>query len=305
MLEKLKKKYIDVVGEDNISDFAYALFDEYKLYIKDEEFLFLVLFLKAYDEFLCDLKYLNISDSLKEKCEIFYRLKNLDEDILSEYENIWPLVVMYLLIIKKHVELYGDSVFDDYFGRKNIEYALMLLSYADVFELRDFLEDKFFAYLDPEIFNHYNSILKFSRDSYVEHEKIVIDVLINLLKDKNILAMVESRVKTIYSIHRKITQKNLLFSQVLDTVGVRIIVGTEEECYDLMQLILKSFPVLNTKIKDYISIPKTNGYQSIHITVIINQAPVEIQIRTVEMHGIAKFGSAAHRRYKNAKRNNT
>ena len=95
-------------------------------------------------------------------------------------------------------------------------------------------------------------------------------------------------------------KKNLILSQILDTIGIRIIVNSIDECYKIMALIFKYSPSMPNKIKDYIAIPKENGYQSIHITTFHEGSPIEIQIRTLEMHRFAEYGRANHLNYKKA-----
>src|SRR5262245_9066847 len=114
-----------------------------------------------------------------------------------------------------------------------------------------------------------------------------------------IKAEVYGREKTIYGIYRKMAEKRLSFSEVLDIYGLRIVVPTRAECYLALGVLHALFKPVPGRFKDYIAIPKVNGYQSLHTTLIgPYAAPVEFQIRTQEMHHVAESGVAAHWLYK-------
>lgn len=179
-----------------------------------------------------------------------------------------------------------------------IRYAMALLNHMDRSELRISLEDHFFKILEPTIYQNYLNLLKFTQKEFLLRQEMIVETFSALFLEAQLTAKIQGRIKTIYSIHTKITKKNLLFSQILDTIGIRVITETEDDCYQAMGLILKHNPILTSRIKDYIAIPKENGYQSIHLTILYDGYPVEIQIRTQLMHHHAQFGGAAHLIYK-------
>jgi (p)ppGpp synthase/HD superfamily hydrolase len=114
-------------------------------------------------------------------------------------------------------------------------------------------------------------------------------------------AEVYGRVKSNASAANKRRTGRLRGTQVLDAIGIRVIVSTEEQCYCLMELIHSLFPVATCEFDDYIKAPKPNGYRSLHTTLVTaNDHAVEIQIRTAEMHACAERGTAAHCLYKQA-----
>ena len=118
-------------------------------------------------------------------------------------------------------------------------------------------------------------------------------------RKSKIRAEVYGREKTLYGIYRKMAEKNLSFSQVLDIYGFRIVVDTRPECYLTLGALHALFKPVPGKFKDYIAIPKVNGYQSLHTTLIGPYGtPVEFQIRTKDMHHVAESGVAAHWLYK-------
>jgi guanosine-3',5'-bis(diphosphate) 3'-pyrophosphohydrolase len=128
--------------------------------------------------------------------------------------------------------------------------------------------------------------------------KILVSVR-KALAEARIRAEVYGREKTLYGIYRKMVEKNLSFSQVLDIYGFRIVVETRPECYLTLGALHALFKPVPGKFKDYIAIPKVNGYQSLHTTLFGPYGtPVEFQIRTKEMHHVAETGVAAHWLYK-------
>ena len=117
---------------------------------------------------------------------------------------------------------------------------------------------------------------------------------------RSIGAEVTGREKTIYSIYKKMRDKQLSFSQVLDVYGFRVVVESALECYTRIGALHALYKPVPGKFKDYIAIPKVNGYQSLHTTLVGPfGAPIEFQIRTRKMHEIAEAGVAAHWLYKN------
>lgn len=123
------------------------------------------------------------------------------------------------------------------------------------------------------------------------------------LNEYNINFTLEGRVKTVYSIYRKMFNQNKQFDEIYDFYAIRIIVDTELECYTALGIIHELFNSIPGRFKDYISTPKPNMYQSLHTTVIGRDGiPFEVQIRTREMHHIAEYGVAAHWKYKSGEK---
>ncbi len=120
-----------------------------------------------------------------------------------------------------------------------------------------------------------------------------------LFEANNIECNIYSRIKSIDSIENKKNQKNLLDSQVHDKLGFRFVVNDNQACYKIFHLFLKEFNTINSKVRDYISFPKENNYQSIHLVIYYCDQYIELQIRTKEMDYTAEYGSAAHKLYKN------
>jgi GTP pyrophosphokinase len=161
------------------------------------------------------------------------------------------------------------------------------------------LEDLAFRYLKPEM---YFKIATFVRKKREERESVVqsaATLLREKLASEGVQAEVYGRAKHFYSIYRKMEEKNLNFDEIYDVLAIRILVHTVRECYDVLGLVHSEWRPILGRFKDYIAMPKSNQYQSLHTTVAIDSSdPLEIQIRTHEMHEIAEFGIAAHWIYK-------
>ena len=134
-----------------------------------------------------------------------------------------------------------------------------------------------------------------------------INLVCDQLRVLDITADISCRVKDPYSILEKLTRNSIKIKELTDIVGFRIIVKEEDECYTTLKFIQKIYKVIPGKYRDYIDKPKTNGYRSLHTVVLLGsyRLPVEIQIRTREMHNIAEKGEAAHSKYKDNQKQQT
>ena len=161
------------------------------------------------------------------------------------------------------------------------------------------LEDLSLRYLNPE---KYFEIAKLVAQKKVEREntvKLLIDEISESLKRNEIKADITGRAKHYYSIYKKMQRLNVAFNDLYDITAVRVIVDTERQCYEVLGIIHSLFKPIPGRFKDYIAMPKGNGYKSLHTSVIgPKQKPLEVQIRTHEMHKVAEYGVAAHWKYK-------
>ena len=161
------------------------------------------------------------------------------------------------------------------------------------------LEDLSLKYLHPDKYYEIAQLVsqkKAERDTTV---KFLIDSITKDVKASGINATITGRAKHYYSIYKKMNRLNVAFHDLYDITAVRVIVDTEKECYEVLGLIHSRFKPIPGRFKDYIAMPKGNMYQSLHTSVIgPRQKPLEVQIRTWEMHEIAEYGVAAHWRYK-------
>ena len=161
------------------------------------------------------------------------------------------------------------------------------------------LEDLSLKYLHPD---KYYEIAQLVSQKKAERESAVnmlIEKISKDVKSSGINAKITGRAKHYYSIYKKMTRLNVAFHDLYDITAVRVIVDSEKECYEVLGLIHSQFKPIPGRFKDYIAMPKGNMYQSLHTSVIgPRQKPLEVQIRTWEMHDIAEYGVAAHWRYK-------
>lgn len=162
------------------------------------------------------------------------------------------------------------------------------------------LEDLAFSHLYADAYNAINEQLSQNRERFTETTEEVSRKIEETLRENGIEAEVTGREKRSYSIWRKLERKTVSFSDISDIYGFRVLVETNNDCYAALAAIHQIWPYVPGRFKDYISVPKPNGYQSLHTSVVgPNGLRVEIQIRTIKMDSIAEFGVAAHWRYKN------
>jgi guanosine-3',5'-bis(diphosphate) 3'-pyrophosphohydrolase len=163
------------------------------------------------------------------------------------------------------------------------------------------LEDLSFKFLYPDRYRVLAKAVKAARGNRREVVVKVMETVKKRFKDNNLEVQVHGREKHLYSIYRKMREKHLSFAQVLDVFGFRIVVNDARDCYVALGALHGLYKPIPGKFKDYIAIPKANGYQSLHTTLFGPfGSPIEIQIRTREMHKIAEAGVASHWLYRSS-----
>lgn len=184
-------------------------------------------------------------------------------------------------------------------AQETLEIFAPLAHRLGIFNIKWELEDLSFRYLEPD--KYYDLVDQMKQKRHVREEIVneAIDVLKKALDEAHIKCEINGRPKHFYSIYKKMKKDNRDLSQVYDLFAVRVIVDTVKDCYGVLGIVHSLWKPLPYRFKDYIAMPKPNNYQSLHTTVIGTRGqPVEIQIRTWEMHHIAEYGIAAHWRYK-------
>ena len=184
-------------------------------------------------------------------------------------------------------------------AQETLEIFAPLAHRLGIFNIKWELEDLSFRYLEPD--KYYDLVDQMKQKRHVREEIVneAIEVLRKALEDSHIKFEINGRPKHFYSIYKKMKKDNRDLSQVYDLYAIRVIVDTVQDCYGVLGIVHSLWKPLPYRFKDYISMPKPNNYQSLHTTVIGTRGqPVEIQIRTWEMHHVAEYGIAAHWRYK-------
>ncbi len=187
-------------------------------------------------------------------------------------------------------------------AKETLEIYAPLAARLGIGWLKTELEDLCLYYLEPETYRHISEGVarhKTEEKKYIEEVK---EILSQKLKEFGIEGRVEGRLKSIYSIYLKLKRQQIDLDQIYDLIAFRIIVRSLKDCYGVLGMVHSLWKPVPGRFKDYIAMPKLNGYQSLHTTVVGPYGGrIEIQIRTEEMHKIAEEGVAAHWRYKEGK----
>ena len=191
-------------------------------------------------------------------------------------------------------------------AQETMEIYAPLADRMGMHRIRDELEDLSFEILNNEA----RELIKKKLDEIKSDTKDVFESLSfelsEILNDNHINAEIQGREKTPFSIWRKVQKKRISLDQITDIIGFRIQLSSTDECYKTLGIFHKKWNCIPGKFKDYISAPKINGYKSLHTSVIgSNKKPIEIQIRTHEMHEFAERGVASHWKYKSSEKFNS
>ena len=191
-------------------------------------------------------------------------------------------------------------------SQETMEIYAPLADRMGMHRIRDELEDLSFAVLNNEARELINKRLDEIRENKKDLFESLSFELSEILNENHINAEIYGREKTPFSIWRKLQKKRVSLEQITDIIGFRIILNNVDECYKTLGIFHKKWNCIPGKFKDYISSPKINGYKSIHTSVIgSNKKPIEIQIRTTEMHDFAERGIASHWQYKSSEKFNS
>ena len=185
-------------------------------------------------------------------------------------------------------------------ARETIEIYAPLANRLGISNVKWELEDLCLRYLDPKAYYALVESVKQKRQerqAFIDeaHEQIV-----EKLEEAHMTAEIQGRAKHFYSIYKKMKRDQKDISEIYDLSALRVLVDSVKDCYGVLGIIHAMWKPLPGRFKDYIAMPKSNGYQSLHTTVICRGYPLEIQIRTFAMHKVSEYGVAAHWKYKEA-----
>ena len=184
-------------------------------------------------------------------------------------------------------------------ARETMEIYAPLAHRLGISSIKWELEDLSFYYLEPKKYHQIQKMVAESREARERYLTQVIDQLQSELQEVGIEAEISGRPKHLYSIHQKMAYKGKDFNEIYDLIALRVIVDSVKDCYGTLGTVHSIWKPVPGRFKDYVAMPKFNMYQSLHTTVIGPAGrPLEIQIRTEEMHRTAEYGIAAHWRYK-------
>lgn len=239
------------------------------------------------------------------------KLKKLPAGTKKQHENIRKMIVAMARDVRVVIIKLADRVHNmrtlkfmkpekqQSISRETLEIFAPLAHRLGMAKIKWELEDLSFYYLEPVIYKKIVKLVNEKRAEREDYTKFVTTVLKDQLNKYNIKGEVAGRPKHLYSIYTKMYKKNKEFDELYDLIALRIIVDNEGSCYNVLGIIHNIWKPVPGRFKDYIAVPKANGYQSIHTTVVGPEGKfVEVQIRTEKMHRIAEEGIAAHWNYK-------
>ena len=259
---------------------------------------------------LADIEY-NFGESAAHLVDGVTKLKNLPNGTKQQDESIRKMMLamskdLRVIIIKLADRLHNMRTLKFVPPEKQVRISKETLAiYAPLAhrlgmaKIKSELEDRAFHYIMPEIYLEIKPLVDETRGERSDYIESVVEIIKKILAEAEIKCQVNGRFKHFYSIYKKIYEKHRNFDDIYDLAGIRIIVDSVVTCYHTLGVIHEHFSRVPGRFKDYIAVPKSNNYQSIHTTIVGPEGKfVEIQIRTEEMDRIAEEGVAAHWSYK-------
>ncbi len=259
---------------------------------------------------LADIKY-NFGDHVALLVDGVTKLGTLPNGTKNQSENIRKMILamakdIRVIIIKLSDRLHNMRTLkfmkpekQKSISKETLEIYAPLAHRLGIAKVKSELEDLAFYYLYPNEFQQIKILVENKKEERKDYIDGFIRTLNKILLDEKIKSEVKGRFKHFYSIYKKMYEKGKEFDDIYDLMGVRIIVENKEECYHTLGLVHNKYTPVPGRFKDYIAVPKSNNYQSIHTTIVGPLGVfIEIQIRTKEMDEIAEEGVAAHWNYK-------
>lgn len=248
--------------------------------------------MSVYDGFkhLKDIRYVSKTEEAEDIRRMFLGMGNDVRVVLIKLAGI--------MFDVKNLELPLSEIDKDFVSNVKDVFA-PLAERLGLSSMKSTMEDYCFRLQDPKMYNMLIDEFNKQKEENDQQIKLTTQRLQNILDELGIKGEIQARQKHVSSIFRKIKAQNVTLAQIYDLVAMRVLVSTVEDCYAVFGKIHAIYRPLQGRVKDYISNPKPNGYRTLHTSVIVeNGKPLEIQIRTFEMHKNCEYGIAAHWIYK-------
>ena len=263
---------------------------------------------------IADIKY-NFGDTVATLVDGVTKLKALPNGTKNQAENIRKMILamaenIRVILIKLADRLHNMRTLkfmkpekQQSISKETLDIYAPLAHRLGMAKVKSELEDIAFSYLHHDEFLEIKRLVDNTKEERKDYIENFIRTMIRTLSDLGIKAEVKGRFKHFYSIYRKMYQKGKEFDDIYDLMGVRIIVEDKATCYHVLGIVHSQYTPVPGRFKDYIAVPKSNNYQSIHTTIVGPLGKfIEIQIRTKDMDDIAEEGIAAHWNYKENKK---
>ena len=263
---------------------------------------------------IADIKY-NFGDTVATLVDGVTKLKALPNGTKNQAENIRKMILamaenIRVILIKLADRLHNMRTLkfmkpekQQSISKETLDNYAPLAHRLGMAKVKSELEDMAFSYLHHDEFLEIKRLVDNTKEERKDYIENFIRTIIRTLSDLDIKAEVKGRFKHFYSIYRKMYQKGKEFDDIYDLMGVRVIVEDKATCYHVLGIVHSQYTPVPGRFKDYIAVPKSNNYQSIHTTIVGPLGKfIEIQIRTKDMDDIAEEGIAAHWNYKENKK---
>lgn len=191
-----------------------------------------------------------------------------------------------------------DSVVQKQVAQEVIDIWAPLANRIGISSVKSELEDLSLKYLNPDAYLQIKKIVASKKQERADYLDKAVKEIHKSASKAGIEVSISSRAKHFYSIYQKMKKRNKGVEELFDLLALRVLCNTQAECYTLLGIVHSLWKPMDGRFKDYIAMPKANGYRSLHTTVICEGRPLEVQIRTHEMHSVAEFGVASHWLYK-------
>ena len=263
---------------------------------------------------IADIKY-NFGDTVATLVDGVTKLKALPNGTKNQAENIRKMILamaenIRVILIKLADRLHNMRTLkfmkpekQQSISKETLDIYAPLAHRLGMAKIKSELEDMAFSYLHHDEFLEIKRLVDNTKEERKDYIENFIRTIIRTLSDLGIKAEVKGRFKHFYSIYKKMYQKGKEFDDIYDLMGVRVIVDDKATCYHVLGIVHSQYTPVPGRFKDYIAVPKSNNYQSIHTTIVGPLGKfIEIQIRTKDMDEIAEEGIAAHWNYKENKK---